>query len=477
MHHKTIFLGPLFYALLSLAQCVQSSPSSTAYQSKDAVLIYHDIKKTVDREYAAGTYQKNFNTAPLFTGKVFLATANACGAKMQEKLSAASWLAGGTQDYLFVRKLVLPAGSMLEFRGDLHGDVRSLIYWLEDLQAKGWLDKDNIFKLIKKDTYLAFLGDYTDRGHYGAEVLYIIMQLFLHSPDTVVLVRGNHEDWDINISPTCGGFINELVQKFGLGFRYGGFLSESPAQRVARIYQYLPVCMFLGCQNNDGGVDFVQCCHGGMEPLYNAQPLLESAQTDLNEWLDARIEKDRSRVQCVHDKVRALLNQCGCNKKFCLNNGFQWNDFDFFNTHPDGTWEFRAGRGRLMHKKLATEILKHAGGKNNVWAVFRAHQHDGNTVPHILKYGNGVYKLWSEKTVQAQDWGHKKGSGNVQWTGEAGKPVPLEKYSVWTFNVAPCTGVYEKCDPKNFTYDTVARLTLQPGFDNWVLQPRQIKVG
>lgn len=474
MSLKKIVFGYLIILLIACSQIVQCSVEP----SKHAVLIYNDIKKVVDRECAAGTYQKNFTTSPLFTGKVFLETADACVTKMKEKLNAASWLSGGTQEYYFVRKLILPANSEIEFRGDLHGDVRSLIYWLEDLQAQGWLDKENIFKLNKKDRYLAFLGDYTDRGHYGAEVMYIIMQLLLHNPDNILLVRGNHEDWNINLSPHVGGFINELVTKFGLGFRYGSFLWESPAQRVTRFYNYLPVCLFLGCHNAERGTyDFIQCCHGGMEPLYNSQPLLADAHKDLYEWLDKRIEEDRSRVPCVHDKVRALLNKCGCNKQYCLNNGFQWNDFDFFNTHPDGTWEFKPGRGRLIHKKLATEILQHAGGKHNVWAVFRAHQHDGNTVPHILKYGNGIYKLWSETTIKAQDWGSAKNSGNIQWTGECGEPVPLEKYSVWTFNVAPRTGVYEKCDPAHFTYDTVARLTLKSGFDNWVLQPRQIYVG
>ena len=83
--------------------------------------------------------------------------------------------------------------------------------------------------------------------------------------------------------------------------------------------------------------------------------------------------------------------------------------------------------------------------------------------------------MWSEKTIKAQDWGSAgKKSGNIQWTGVTGEPVPLEKYSVWTFNVAPRTGYYDKRISAAFDYDTVARLVLKPGFDNWELYPINI---
>ena len=48
--------------------------------------------------------------------------------------------------------------------------------------------------LAKPNTYMVFLGDYTDRGNYGIEVLYTMLRLKLANPEQVFMARGNHED-------------------------------------------------------------------------------------------------------------------------------------------------------------------------------------------------------------------------------------------------------------------------------------------
>ncbi|MEM9492157.1 MAG: metallophosphoesterase family protein, partial [Myxococcota bacterium] len=78
--------------------------------------------------------------------------------------------------------------------GDLHGCYSCL---------KGALMQSDFFAKIEAyrldprnnpDPKLILLGDYIDRGHYSYNgVLRTVMQLFLHAPEHVYVLRGNHE--------------------------------------------------------------------------------------------------------------------------------------------------------------------------------------------------------------------------------------------------------------------------------------------
>jgi hypothetical protein len=70
--------------------------------------------------------------------------------------------------------------------GDLHGDLKSLVYILDDSK---FLSKAR----SGGDVLLVFLGDYGDRGAYSAEVYYVVLKLKQMFPENVILMRGNHE--------------------------------------------------------------------------------------------------------------------------------------------------------------------------------------------------------------------------------------------------------------------------------------------
>ena len=91
--------------------------------------------------------------------------------------------------------------------GDLHGDLKSLLYILE---ASNFLFKAQ----SREDVLLIFLGDYGDRGSHSPEVYYVVLKLKELFPERVVLMRGNHEGPpDLLISPH--DLPIHMNQKFG----------------------------------------------------------------------------------------------------------------------------------------------------------------------------------------------------------------------------------------------------------------------
>jgi diadenosine tetraphosphatase ApaH/serine/threonine PP2A family protein phosphatase len=118
--------------------------------------------------------------------------ANASAAGLMHELDAATTamqgqrasgtIAGGTVTGGLVE---LKDVGRLVIAGDIHGDARALSALLDEIQYRRFLP-DPLNKLV-------FLGDYVDRGSDSAGVLYAVSKLKRTYPDSVVLMRGNHE--------------------------------------------------------------------------------------------------------------------------------------------------------------------------------------------------------------------------------------------------------------------------------------------
>lgn len=89
--------------------------------------------------------------------------------------------------------------------GDLHGSLDCLKSVLElvGLDSSGKNKKDN--------QVVIFGGDYVDRGAHSLEVLSTLLLLKLSHPDTVHLLRGNHED---TMTASIYGFREEMDEKY-----------------------------------------------------------------------------------------------------------------------------------------------------------------------------------------------------------------------------------------------------------------------
>lgn len=354
----------------------------------------------------------------------------------------------------YVQKLEVEPGSEVAFHGDIHGDVHSLNAYLAELARKGYMDKEDPFRIIKDKFYIIFLGDYTDRGKYGAEVIYTILRLKRTNPDKVVMVRGNHEDVIMNSIPSNElSFGKELEAKFN---------DKALLMQVQRMYNYLPVALYLvsGTQHKNAFL----CCHGGPEIGFMETPAL----------LDAP-----GAISCV--KLGDLKRQDACNqlpeqlayiKKFpdALNFtpkmpmmpftiGFMWFDLSVENDKTKNNvnrgWECDQAFFDFIRTQQSTPSCTIRG-------IFRAHQHgDFDMMERILNKDNkgtdadiGVGKLWNAQ--------QHKDNPNGMWDGIA-----------CTFCVSPNTpyGITYK----ELTFDTFGILTTAEQFNDWKLIVHRIE--
>ncbi len=375
----------------------------------------------------------------------------------------------------YAQKIIARPGDQFFIRGDLHGDIFSLLAQLEKMRSEGILTDD--FRIISDNVTILFLGDYVDRGQYGCEVLYTMLRLSLANPDRVVFVRGNHEDINISVSY---GFKEEVHFKF-----------DDPSRLkhkiISRMNDLLPVVLYIGCQDGDV-TNYLQCCHGGLEIGYKPQSFLnyhgtsyqllgllhqesfvtsfvrnceEQSSGGVN-WLKSWAvknsysvmkdwwERSWKNVRSYLEDNRLLQNPSGNG----LPLGFMWNDFSVGNKQPV---VYRDRRGLTYGQELTQKILElQSSNRSKICGVFRAHQHGDPEMMEALKLNLGVYELWSHNNdAICSDCADEHHARN------------LAGGIVWTFNVG-ADSLYGQ--DFGFNFDAYARLVVQKKLDDWKLQ-------
>lgn len=89
----------------------------------------------------------------------------------------------GGKIYQNYRMLEIPEN--LAIVGDLHGDIQTLNQILLEINARKFLSNPK--------NKIIFLGDYVDRGNNSVKVICSICELKIRYPNSVILMRGNHE--------------------------------------------------------------------------------------------------------------------------------------------------------------------------------------------------------------------------------------------------------------------------------------------
>lgn len=360
----------------------------------------------------------------------------------------------------FAQKLDVPPDSKLLVHGDFHGDIHSLLSFLLTLNQQNILEG---FKITAPQTSFLFLGDYTDRGMYGVEVVYTLLRLLLANPEKVFLVRGNHED----ISLTARyGFFAELAAKFG--HRYD-------VRKPMRLYDFLPVVLYLGC-----GTNYVQCNHGGMEPGYNPSRLLQQERTVGFQLLGVLRQQSyiRKHSDFLSDLDPAARRQfmsqlqdfTPTSPVFPTTLGFMWNDFSLLISEP--SLAYNPGRAWIYGKNATEHILAHSGTEaHKLRAVIRAHQHSSilNPMMRRLIAGKGVHRHW------------QKGDGTtllnadrrtLETTLESEQRRRFTDGCVFTLNAAPDSVYGAGC---YYNFDTYAIVTTADKFSEWTFEVHNIE--
>lgn len=361
----------------------------------------------------------------------------------------------------FAAKVQVPEGAEVFFHADFHGDIRSLLQDLNWLNTKGYLDG---FQMAKPAFYMVFLGDYTDRGRYGVEVLYTLLRLKIANPDRVFLARGNHEELSMGASY---GFFSEGLFKYGASF---------DVEKIERAYDFLPVVLYVGAGGN-----YIQCQHGGMEPGFDPRALLDSAGATAFQLLGQLAQR---RFLSEHPQwlngwsgpARALAKNVF--KDFRPEDptsptvlGFMWNDFAVFADDPE--FSIYPGRAYLYGPRATRFLLEAAHtDRSALRAVFRGHQQSPRPDPLMNRIvaSHGVFRHWQDAEAALRPASSLEELAGTLDTA-AVRAVPPN--SVWTFNVSP-DSVYG--EGNNYSFDAFGLLSTAKDFADWRLRVINVQV-
>ena len=143
--------------------------------------------------------------------------------------------------------------------GDLHGSL------------------DDLARLIRHfgkppETKYLFLGDYVDRGDFSVPVLTYLLAVACRFPESVFLIRGNHEFSHIN---RVYGFYEEILATGE---------SELTWEFFQEVFYYMPLAAVVHGS--------IFCVHGGLSPSLNSIRRLENIERPVPNYFGDQVVAD-----------------------------------------------------------------------------------------------------------------------------------------------------------------------------------------
>ncbi len=174
-------------------------------------------------------------------------------------------------------ELIEVEGKLKKFNGFLNLKCNSFAI-LGDTHGYPEVTEWFIQKYLDNKDCLFLLGDYVDRGPRGTENLELVLETFLTN-DNVFLLRGNHEDHQMNI---YYGFWSEVLRK----------RSSEYYENIKRIYKVMPLGAIVNSEFFlvHGGIP-CRVCVNRPEPPLSIDELMSIAYSYISRDKDPIMDK------------------------------------------------------------------------------------------------------------------------------------------------------------------------------------------
>lgn len=264
---------------------------------------------------------------------------------------------------MYVHAKVCAPDATIVVMGDYHGSVHSLARNVRYMAYDTLLKKSfiSLSGKLKPNTYLVFLGDLADRGHYGLETWALALLLKLQNPDQVIILQGNHESGGLH---KVYGLTAEMASKFE---QSSAQIQEYMSNELfPRLFRLLPQALFIGVRNQlTSTVSFMLCCHGGV----SLRPVGDTHGVDFWQF---------------HPLLAYVCQDNGCEDAYALLDvpadlsGFTWDGF--IPDIKDDTLGVYAGSRRCDWLVTGERLMQHLDdisikGIYSVDGVMRGHDH------------------------------------------------------------------------------------------------------
>ena len=166
----------------------------------------------------------------------------------------------GSKDVGLAERLNVENASSLYTLSDRHGYLPSVLASLDFLVREGFMYPSY---RCRSGFRLALLGDNTGRGANDIELLTLLLCLRMWNPDSVFLLRGNHE--------------TVAVQQ---AYSHDGKWFKTHEELFSKCYSTFPLAMCIGETTGgpDGIQEYMHMSHGGVSVEMDLAPFLEGTK-------------------------------------------------------------------------------------------------------------------------------------------------------------------------------------------------------